>query len=436
VRKPRTYTAQPLSAELYDPSSGLWTVTNSMTTERNGHTATLLSNGQVLVVGGSTNYPATTLASAELYRPDLGPFGGFSPNSLYFGDQQVGTRSVAQNVTLTNFGTAPLTIARLSLAGGNAGDFTESDNCSGVSLAPKSSCSISVSFAPTDVGTRSAEVSIMDNAGDSPQSVPLTGNGLPASVRCALHPPAPSLTVGIAPHGVLAVGVSHPLTVHRRLPFVTGGGTLPLTIRTAPHAMVNASLDVVVTRVVINGQGAHRTRTTRRVVLYHTALRGTADAKGRYSPRMHVAYQPNRPVVATLTVRARTPCGTATQRSSLTILPLRITVTPRRLVGGSPLTITLHTGGKGQVSIALEVDTTRDAVIGQGAQRRHVRRVVVLYRRRVTGRADAQGRFSRRVAIAYQPSKPMPASIAVTVRLPQGTATGRATATLLPGRHH
>jgi hypothetical protein len=30
----------------------------------------------------------------------------------------------------------------------------------------------------------------------------------------------------------------------------------------------------------------------------------------------------------------------------------------------------------------------------------------------------------------------MPASIIVTVRLPQGTATGGATATLLPGRHH
>jgi hypothetical protein len=246
----------------------------------------------------------------------------------------------------------------------------------------------------------------------------------------------PSLTVGIAPHGVLAPGISPPLAVHRRLPFVTGGGSLPLTIRTAPHATVTASLDVVATQLVIHGQGAHRTRTTRHVVLYHTALHGTADATGRYSPLLHVAYQPNRPVMATLTVRTRTTCGTATQRTRLAILPLRITVTPHRLVGGSPLTITLHTGGKGQVSITLEVDTTRDTVIGQGTQRHHARQVVVLYRLRVTGTADAHGRFSRRVAIAYQPSKPMPASIGVTVRLPQGTATGRATATLLPRRHH
>jgi hypothetical protein len=40
------------------------------------------------------------------------------------------------------------------------------------------------------------------------------------------------------------------------------------------------------------------------------------------------------------------------------------------------------------------------------------------------------------VAIAYQPGTPLLASIAVTVRLPQGTATGGAMATLLPRRHH
>ena len=73
--------------------------------------------------------------------------------------------------------------------------------------------------------------------------------------------------------------------------------------------------------------------------------------------------------------------------------------------------------------------------MGQGTQRHHVHQVVPLYRLRVTGTADAHGRFSRRVAIAYQPRTPLLANIAVTVRLPQGTATGRATATLLPRRH-
>ncbi|HEV8422328.1 MAG TPA: kelch repeat-containing protein [Chthoniobacterales bacterium] len=55
------------SAELYDPSSGIWTATGSLATARGGHTATLLPNGKVLVVGGS-NLDGL-VASAELYDP-------------------------------------------------------------------------------------------------------------------------------------------------------------------------------------------------------------------------------------------------------------------------------------------------------------------------------------------------------------------------------
>src|SRR5207249_9061060 len=36
------------AAELYDPAIGMWTLTDPMLTRRSGHTATLLSNGQVL----------------------------------------------------------------------------------------------------------------------------------------------------------------------------------------------------------------------------------------------------------------------------------------------------------------------------------------------------------------------------------------------------
>lgn len=62
------------SAEIYDPSKGKWTLTGSMTIAREGHDAVLLPNGQVLVAGGinATTNGCTTLASAELYNPSTG----------------------------------------------------------------------------------------------------------------------------------------------------------------------------------------------------------------------------------------------------------------------------------------------------------------------------------------------------------------------------
>ncbi len=62
------------SAELYDPLSRTWTLTGSLTDARVLHTAALLLDGQVLVVGGWPNHNHTggALATAELYNPATG----------------------------------------------------------------------------------------------------------------------------------------------------------------------------------------------------------------------------------------------------------------------------------------------------------------------------------------------------------------------------
>ena len=65
------------SAELYDPASGAFSPTGNMADVRTIFTATLLPNGKVLVVGGIrsvSEIPDSTVASAELYDPSSGTF--------------------------------------------------------------------------------------------------------------------------------------------------------------------------------------------------------------------------------------------------------------------------------------------------------------------------------------------------------------------------
>jgi hypothetical protein len=72
-------TGTPLaSAEVYDPSTGTFTLTGSMQKPRIGHSATLLASGKVLIAGGYTPACAGCIAvpddTAELYDPSTGLF--------------------------------------------------------------------------------------------------------------------------------------------------------------------------------------------------------------------------------------------------------------------------------------------------------------------------------------------------------------------------
>ncbi|MEU0094819.1 kelch repeat-containing protein [Kribbella sp. NPDC006257] len=78
------------SAELYDPIAGTWSTTGAMTDPRSNHQAALLRDGRVLVIGGQ-RYTGTgdvaNLALCEIYNPSTGlwtPTGSLtSPRSLH-----------------------------------------------------------------------------------------------------------------------------------------------------------------------------------------------------------------------------------------------------------------------------------------------------------------------------------------------------------------
>lgn len=63
------------SVELYNPNTGIFSYTGDMTTGRSGHTTTLLSDGKVLITGGMDRWATDhTLISAEIYDPATGVF--------------------------------------------------------------------------------------------------------------------------------------------------------------------------------------------------------------------------------------------------------------------------------------------------------------------------------------------------------------------------
>ena len=101
------------------------------------------------------------------------------PASLTFAGQQVQTTSAPRTLTLNNTGALNLNIASLTITG----DFAETDNCSGQSVAVAASCQIAVTFNPSQSGSRSGQLTVFGNVSGGQLTVSLTGTGLaPASV--------------------------------------------------------------------------------------------------------------------------------------------------------------------------------------------------------------------------------------------------------------
>jgi Abnormal spindle-like microcephaly-assoc'd, ASPM-SPD-2-Hydin len=111
--------------------------------------------------------------------PDTGtdaPVARLDSTLLDFGQQQVGTASAVQFLTLTNTGNAPLSVTGVVISGPDQAAFAQSSGCVG-SMTPGGSCTISVWFTPTGPGAASATLGLSTNAASNP-TARLSGNGV------------------------------------------------------------------------------------------------------------------------------------------------------------------------------------------------------------------------------------------------------------------
>ena len=157
-------------------------------------TASLIVSG-----AGATSQPISLTGPASKRVPRV-----CLPSKLNFGAVALGA-STNQIVSITNCGTEPLAISSITLSGTNAARFAvlPADGCSNHSLAPGDSCSFTVAYTPTAVGSTSATLIIRDNdIATSPQSISLVGT-------CVNNQPNASISSKLTAKSFVGLGTNN-----------------------------------------------------------------------------------------------------------------------------------------------------------------------------------------------------------------------------------
>jgi hypothetical protein len=156
------------------------TLPNGVSFQDNGNGTGTLSGKPANSGTFNISFTATNSAGSSGQNFTLTVSGGaqisFTPSSLNFGNVRFGS-IVWQNLLVKNTGTATLQLSNIYVVDENADrdDFTFFSFC-GRTLGAGRSCLITVYFFADNLGLRTATLDFADNASNSPQGVPLSGN--------------------------------------------------------------------------------------------------------------------------------------------------------------------------------------------------------------------------------------------------------------------
>ncbi|HRI46132.1 MAG TPA: choice-of-anchor D domain-containing protein [Ignavibacteriaceae bacterium] len=130
-------------------------------------------------------YAASTVSNADndlfidnfkITNVPLNPVYAVNPGSKNFGELQVGTTSAPQVFTISNSGGGDLVVSSVTLSGDDASSFVKTDINNYPNTIPNGqSINLSVHFAPTTVGSKSASLIISHNATGGVDTVELSG---------------------------------------------------------------------------------------------------------------------------------------------------------------------------------------------------------------------------------------------------------------------
>jgi hypothetical protein len=155
---------------------------------------------------------SSSLDFISLFGTAIPPTLVLSPVVLDFGAILVGA-SATLPVQVTNGSSSPATLGSIT----TTGDYTVTGNCpaQGSQLSPGASCTLQITFAPTQAGTRTGAVSIASSLTALPLTINLTGSGAQSHLQIT----PTSLTFGS-----VTVGSSSKLTLS-----LANTGTAPVS---------------------------------------------------------------------------------------------------------------------------------------------------------------------------------------------------------------
>ena len=196
-------------------------------------TATGKRTGTLTVSDDAPNNPQTApLAGSGVLAVTL------VPTTISFSNQTVTTTSAARTVTVQNNQSVPLTISGISASG----DFAQTSTCplSPNTLAAASSCTISITFTPAALGTRTGTLTITDNANTSPQITTLSGTGsLGGLSTISISPSNPTVFTGHQQQ-LIATGTFQNSQTVNLSNFVTWSSSAPTSVQVSSTGLAQA----------------------------------------------------------------------------------------------------------------------------------------------------------------------------------------------------
>ncbi len=132
----------------------------------------IVQSAILTIVDSASKAAQTVTMTATVIDPLATP----SPASLNFGTVKTGTTSAAKTVTVTNTGLTTTTINSVAISGNFA--LTSASTCkASTPLTAGGKCTLVVTFTPAAKGSRTGQITLTDNALNSPQTIALSGTG-------------------------------------------------------------------------------------------------------------------------------------------------------------------------------------------------------------------------------------------------------------------